>query len=44
MRIGIVGAGALGTLFGYRLAAANEVTLLEIRDEVIAAVRETLRW
>ena len=38
MRIGIVGAGALGTLFGYRLAAKNDVTLLEIRDEVVRAV------
>lgn len=39
MRIGIVGAGALGTLFGYRLAGDNAVTLLEIRDEVVDAVR-----
>jgi 2-dehydropantoate 2-reductase len=38
MRIGIVGAGALGTLFGYRLAASHDVTLLEVRNEVIAAV------
>lgn len=44
MRIGIVGAGALGTLFGYRLAATNEVTLLEIRDDVVDAVeRDGLR-
>jgi 2-dehydropantoate 2-reductase len=39
MRIGIVGAGALGTLFGQRLAAANEVVLLERRPEVVEAVR-----
>ena len=39
MRIGIVGAGALGTLFGYRLAPDHAVTLLEIRDEVVASVR-----
>lgn len=39
MRIGIVGAGALGTLFGQRLAAANEVVLLERRLEVVEAVR-----
>jgi 2-dehydropantoate 2-reductase len=39
MRIGIIGAGALGTLFGYRLARDNDVSLLEIRPEVVAAVR-----
>ena len=38
MRIGIVGAGALGTLFGERLAARNEVALLERKPEVVAAV------
>ena len=39
MRIGIIGAGALGTLFGYRLAHENDVSMLEIRPEVIAAIR-----
>ncbi len=39
MRVGIVGAGALGTLFGQRLAAGNEVVLLERRPEVVEAVR-----
>jgi 2-dehydropantoate 2-reductase len=39
MRVGIVGAGALGTLFGHRLAAANDVVLLERRPEIVAAVR-----
>ncbi|MDB5070883.1 MAG: apbA2 [Candidatus Eremiobacteraeota bacterium] len=44
MRIGIVGSGALGTLFGQRLAASNEVVLLERKREVVAAVeREGLR-
>ncbi len=38
MRIGIVGAGALGTLFGQRLAREHEVVLLERRREVVAAV------
>jgi 2-dehydropantoate 2-reductase len=38
MRVGIVGAGALGTLFGHRLAAENEVTLLERRPETVAAI------
>ena len=40
MRIGIVGAGALGALFGQRLAAGNEVVLLERKREVVEAVRE----
>jgi 2-dehydropantoate 2-reductase len=39
MRIGIVGAGSLGTLFGHRLAAHNEVLLLEQRPDVVDAVR-----
>ena len=39
MRIGIIGAGALGTLFGYRLAQHNDVSMLEIREGVVAAVR-----
>jgi 2-dehydropantoate 2-reductase len=38
MRIGIIGAGALGTLFGYRLARDNDVTLLEIRPDVVATI------
>lgn len=38
MKIGIVGAGAIGTLFAYRLAAANDVTLLEIRRDVVEAI------
>jgi 2-dehydropantoate 2-reductase len=40
MRIGIIGAGALGTLFGYRLALGNDVSMLEIRADVVAAIRE----
>jgi len=39
VRVGIVGAGALGTLFGQRIAASNEVVLLERRPEVVYAVR-----
>jgi 2-dehydropantoate 2-reductase len=39
VRIGIVGAGALGTLFGERLARDNEVVLLERKREVVEAVR-----
>jgi 2-dehydropantoate 2-reductase len=40
MRIGIIGAGALGTLFGYRLARDNDVSMLEVRPDVVAAIRE----
>ena len=40
MRIGIVGGGALGTLFGQRLARDNEVLLLERKREIVAAVRD----
>jgi 2-dehydropantoate 2-reductase len=44
MRVGIVGAGALGTLFGQRLAAQNEVLLLERKREVVDAIaRDGLR-
>ena len=44
MKIGIVGAGSLGTLFGQRLAAGNEVVLLERRRDVVDAVlRDGLR-
>jgi 2-dehydropantoate 2-reductase len=39
MRIGIVGAGSLGTLFGHRLAAYNDVLLLEQRPDVVDAVQ-----
>jgi 2-dehydropantoate 2-reductase len=39
VRIGIVGAGALGTLFGQRLAAGNDVVLLERKREIVEAVR-----
>jgi 2-dehydropantoate 2-reductase len=40
VKIGIVGAGALGALFGQRLSAANEVVLLERKREVVDAIRE----
>jgi 2-dehydropantoate 2-reductase len=39
MRIGIIGAGALGTLFGYRLARDNDVSMLERRPEAVTAIR-----
>ena len=44
MKIGIVGAGALGTLFGERLAADNDVVLLERKHDVVDAIgRDGLR-
>jgi 2-dehydropantoate 2-reductase len=39
IKIGIVGAGAIGTLFGYKLAAKNDVTMLEIRRDIVAAIK-----
>lgn len=39
MRVGIVGAGALGSLFGYRLADRNDVTLLEVQHDIVDTVR-----
>ena len=41
VKLGFVGAGALGTLFGQRLAADNEVVLLERRRDVVDAVRRS---
>ena len=44
MKVGIVGAGALGTLFGARLAAENDVVLFERKAEVVDAIsREGVR-
>jgi 2-dehydropantoate 2-reductase len=37
-RIGIIGAGAMGTLFGFHLAAYSEVTMLDDNDVVAEAV------
>jgi 2-dehydropantoate 2-reductase len=43
-RIGILGAGAQGTLFGWHLAAAGDVTYLDVRAEVCAQIeREGVR-
>ncbi|MBV9233901.1 MAG: 2-dehydropantoate 2-reductase, partial [Candidatus Eremiobacteraeota bacterium] len=43
-RIGIIGAGAMGTLFGFRLADSCEVTIRDDNREVADAVeREGLR-
>ncbi|MGQ4537777.1 2-dehydropantoate 2-reductase [Dermabacteraceae bacterium P7074] len=41
MKIGIAGAGALGSRFGYMLSEAGyDVTLIDMWDEHIAAIRE----
>ena len=41
MRIGIIGAGNIGSLLGALLTAAGEdVTLVEVRPDVVAAIRE----
>ncbi len=37
-RVAILGAGAMGTLFAYHLAEQNDVTLVDVRDDVVAAV------
>jgi 2-dehydropantoate 2-reductase len=38
-KIGILGAGAIGTLFGYKLAAQNDVTMLDVRRDIIATIK-----
>ncbi len=37
-RVGIIGAGTIGSLFAYLLARDNDVTLLDVRAEVIAEI------
>ena len=41
-----MGAGAIGTLFGYKLAARNEVTMLEVRRDIVATIKRDglRRW
>jgi 2-dehydropantoate 2-reductase len=36
--VGIIGAGTIGTLFAYHLAESNEVSLLDVRSEVVAEI------
>jgi 2-dehydropantoate 2-reductase len=38
MRVGIIGAGAMGTLFGYHLAGCASVTMLDDNADVAGAV------
>lgn len=40
-RVGIIGAGAMGTLFGYHLAEACDVTLLDSNPAVGEAIERT---
>jgi 2-dehydropantoate 2-reductase len=44
MRIGIIGAGAMGTLFGFHLATVGDVTMLDDNEAVAGGVeRDGLR-
>jgi 2-dehydropantoate 2-reductase len=38
MRVGIIGAGAMGTLFGYHLAGTCAVTMLDSNDAVMESI------
>lgn len=40
MNVGIIGAGAIGTLFGWHLAKTHDVTFVERRPDVVAALQE----
>jgi 2-dehydropantoate 2-reductase len=37
-KVAIVGAGAMGTLYGYMLAEHNDVTLLDVRSDVVDTI------
>jgi 2-dehydropantoate 2-reductase len=39
-RVAILGAGAMGTLFAYHLAAFNDVTLVDVRGDVVDTINE----
>jgi 2-dehydropantoate 2-reductase len=39
-RIGIIGAGSMGTLFGYHLAGSCDVTVLDANAETAQAIRD----
>jgi 2-dehydropantoate 2-reductase len=39
-RVAILGAGAMGTLFAYRLAAHCDVTLVDVRGDVVESINE----
>jgi len=38
LKIGIIGAGSMGTLFGYHLAVTSDVTVLDANPETSAAI------
>ena len=38
MKVGIIGAGSMGTLFGYHLAQSSEVTILESNPDTAKAI------
>jgi len=38
VRVGIIGSGAMGTLFGYHLASASEVTMLDSNRAILAEI------
>jgi 2-dehydropantoate 2-reductase len=40
LKIGIIGAGAMGTLFGYHLAQASDVTMLDRNSGVLDAIEQ----
>ena len=37
-RVSILGAGAMGTLFAYYLASENDVTLVDVRGDVVDTI------
>jgi 2-dehydropantoate 2-reductase len=40
-RVAILGAGAMGTLFAYHLAEFNDVTLVDVRGDVVDTINES---
>jgi 2-dehydropantoate 2-reductase len=39
-RVAILGAGAMGTLYGYALAEHNDVTMVDVRSDVIESIAQ----
>lgn len=39
-RVGIIGSGAMGTLFGFHLASCSDVTMLDSNPSVLAAIQK----
>ena len=38
LKVGLIGAGAMGTLFGYHLAQTCDVTILDSNADVLSAI------